>query len=190
MAKVTALCLCTLKRAKLNKVSNDTKSSMPCVPKFWHLLDELIRKIEKIQYSRRNNLELSGFAECRDSEEEETKLQEFFQDLGVTIHTGNIEAGHRIPTKRKDMKKPLIVSFVNRRKRDEVFAVRKQIKGRKIFVNEHLSPHNRWLYTLALEVERKSGYRFLWTINGTPCLRKSENSPVIKVSCPTVLGGL
>lgn len=142
------------------------------------------------QYSRRNNLEISGLAECRDSNEEETRLLEFFQELGVSIHTEDIEACHRVPTKQKDRKKPLIVRFINRCKRDEVYAARKQIKGRNIFVNEHVSPHNRCLYTLALEVKRKSGFRYLWTNNGTPCLRKSDNSQVIKVSCPAVLEGL
>ena len=142
------------------------------------------------QYSRWNNLEISGLAECRDSDKEETRLLEFFQELGVTIYTEDIEACHQILTKRKDRKKPLIVRFINRRKRDEVYAARTQIKGRNIFVNEHLSPHYRWLYTLNLEVKRKSGFRFLWKNNGTPCLQKSESSQVITVSCPAVLEGL
>ena len=142
------------------------------------------------QYSRRNNLERSGLQECKDSGEEEAKLLEFFHELGVTIEAGDIEACHRIPTKRKDKKKPLIVRFVNRRKRDKIFTARKQTTRRNLFVNEHLSPHNRWLYTLALEVKRKSRYRFLWTSNGVPCLRKNKSSPVVKVSCPGDLDGL
>ena len=117
------------------------------------------------QYSRRNNLEISGLQECKDSGEEEAKLLEFFHELGVTIEAGEIEACHRIPTKRKGKKKPLILRFANRRKRDKIFAARKQTTSRNLFVNEHLSPHNRWLYTLALEVKRKSGYRFLRTSN-------------------------
>ena len=142
------------------------------------------------QYSRRNSLEISGLQECRDSGEEEAKLLEFLHELGVTIEAGDIEACHRIPTKRKDKKKPLIVRFVNLRKRDKIFTARKQTTRRNVFVNEHLSPHNRWFYTLALEVKRKSGYRFLWTSNGVPCLRKNESSPVVKVSCPGDLDGL
>ena len=65
------------------------------------------------QFSRRNNLEISGLEECKDSGEEEAKPLEFFHELGVTIEAGDIEACHRIPTKRKDKKKPLIVRFVN-----------------------------------------------------------------------------
>ena len=89
------------------------------------------------KYSRRNNLGISGLEECKDSNEAEAKLIEFFQDLGVAIDTDDIEACHRVPTKRKDRKKPLIVRFVNRRKRDKVFAARKQMKRRNVFVNEH-----------------------------------------------------
>ena len=47
------------------------------------------------QYSKRNNLELSGLEECKDGNEEETKLIEFFQELGVTIDIDDIEACHR-----------------------------------------------------------------------------------------------
>ena len=95
------------------------------------------------QYSRRNNLKRYGLQECKDSGEEEAKLLEFLHELGVTIEAGDIETCHRIPTKRKDKKKPLIVRFVNRRKRDKIFAARKQTTRRSVFVNEHLSPHNR-----------------------------------------------
>jgi len=48
------------------------------------------------QYSWRNNLEISGLEEFSDSNEEETKKIEFFQELGVTINAADC---HRVPTK-------------------------------------------------------------------------------------------
>ena len=108
-----------------------------------------------------------------------------FEEIGVKVKPLDIEACHRVPSKRKDNKKPLIVRFVNRKIRDNVFKARTKLKSRKdggkIYINEHLSPHNRYLFNLALKRKKEKGYRFLWTKNGTVFLKEDEGSEVLKV---------
>ena len=87
----------------------------------------------------------------------------FFQDaLNVSIDASEISAAHRLssPTSRRitnlnqrsvALPAPIIVKFVRRQVRDNIFANRKMLKTTKpgVYLNEHLSPRNAEIFAKA-----------------------------------------
>ena len=86
---------------------------------------------------------------------------------------------------------PIIVRFVNRDKRNEIFAKRLRPKsasnstsGRKInfTIIENLTKFRKMLYKEARKVQLSTGYKFLWTWQGQILMRRNEMSQVCKIS--------
>ena len=89
----------------------------------------------------------------------------------------------------------MIVKFTNRDIRNDVYALRKQVKEKhswkcynikKLFINESLTPDARKLFyktrTWAKEIQQTQGRIFTWTFKGEVFLRKNiENGPKRKI---------
>ena len=135
---------------------------------------DLQRQIEGIDVNRRLSsliLTCSDFEPRTPSEDIEERivgvLNQRFQDLRLT--TADIQAAHRL---QKDSK--VIVKFVRRRVRDEIYdrrfelarrdagvagGLRSGAGGRRpkpLYINESLSPTNRTIYTELLEARKSS----------------------------------
>jgi len=90
----------------------------------------------------------------------------------------------------------MIVKFLQRDKREEVFKKRKHLVGKnirhlpslqteigesisrsnKIYINESLTGYRKRLFGRIKEYKRKNNVKFLWTSNGKIMLKVSETS--------------
>jgi len=107
---------------------------------------------EMAQYSRRNNLRISGIPEEQKAEtaEETTKkvvkmLNENIEDLNLNL--ADIDISHRLGKRYPTGHRQIIVKFISRHNRDRVIRNRKVFKEKKIFINEDLTKLNQTVLT-------------------------------------------
>ena len=105
------------------------------------------------QRARRNNLEIHGILGAINDNELEKIVIEIINDnklVGDKLENYEIEACHRLPSKNKNVSKPIIVRFLSRKRRDEIAPKRiviadlskySLISNTKLYINENLSPH-------------------------------------------------
>ena len=86
------------------------------------------------------------------------------------------------------------MKFISRKKQDEVYRARSNLKNvtsaalgyrgpaNKLFITESLTRLNKELFGKCLEAKRRLGYNFIWTQQGRIYLRKEYNDPVIHVA--------
>ena len=80
------------------------------------------------QYSRRNNIVLSGIPNHVDDASLEEKVIKIFKSIDVEVHEKEIEACHRLPTSNETRPKNTIVRFVNRKSCEEILRKRKKFQ--------------------------------------------------------------
>ncbi|KAG8304018.1 hypothetical protein J6590_104321, partial [Homalodisca vitripennis] len=101
----------------------------------------------------------------------------------IDFHT-DIQARHRVPTKRTKGPKPIVVQFYNRQKRDAVLkkAKAKKIKSNNfvrnspdtnVYVNEHLTPYYKNVLFHGKKLKHL-GYAYVWTADAKIFVRKSQ----------------
>lgn len=112
------------------------------------------------QYSRRDNLRISGLEEDVDETEEvlEAKVIELAADIGVKLKPEEISVAHRLG-KPRDGGRPLIVRFCHRKKRNEMMSNKKRLKGsqRKVYINEDLTSLRATMFSMVKEQETVKG---------------------------------
>ena len=154
-------------------------------------LSEMKTQLDRTeQYLRVNNVEIAGLEESSEGNSDEQIALTFFNDLlGVPITKDEIDICHAIPSNRRDKKHVVVCKFISRRSKLNVLAGKEKLRQynkdnerKTIFLYEHLSPTNRELYAKAGKFKFDNGFKFLWTKNGFPFLRKDENSQVYKVT--------
>ena len=88
------------------------------------------------QYSRRNNVEISGILLKILDNNLEDKVIDICKNAGIEIGHMNIEGCHRLPLRRNNAggTKRVIVKFVNRKHSENVLRLKKIISSRsKVF---------------------------------------------------------
>ena len=107
--------------AKLMELNEKLSRQFIVVKKFNTLLEKRVIELEKCQakaeqYSRRNNVEISGIPHEILDNNLEDKVIDICKDAGIEIGHMNIEGCHRLPLSKKntDGTKRVIVKFVNR----------------------------------------------------------------------------
>ena len=113
-------------------------------------LEEKIVYLEKNQakgeqYSRRNNIEISGIPNRIPDEDLENTIISICKDSGVEIDPKDIEGCHRLPLSRnsRGQDKRVIVKFVNRKHSEALLRDKKRISS-KSFSN--LNVPNKFLF--------------------------------------------
>ena len=127
------------------------------------------------QYLRVNNLEIMGVPEeATENLTDEATLLEIFNsipDLPETITEKDIDICHIIPSNRRDKKNVAICKFVSRKTKLSLLEAKRKTRNFKfadndIYINEHLSPLNRHLFSLASRKKLENNFKFLWTKHG------------------------
>ena len=156
-------------------------------------IDAMKDEINSIQqYLRVNNLEVVGLPETNTGETEETLLVNALNQLvGLEepIRPEDIDISHPLNSQRKDGKPVHVVRFISRKTKQMILNAKKtddnkefKFRNKDVYINEHLSKHNRALFASAQEKKRLLNYRFCWTRGGSINMRKSETSEVISIS--------
>ena len=127
------------------------------------LLEKRVTELEKSQakaeqYSRRNNVEISGIPHEILDNNLEDKVIDIYKDAGIEIGHMDIEGCHRLPLSRNNAggTKRVIVKFVNRKHSEDVLRLKKIISSRsKVFISNSLCPYYRFLWDKCKELQRR-----------------------------------
>ena len=98
----------------------------------------------------------------------------------------DIDISHVVRTQRQDNKNVAICKFVQRKTKFRILNAKKaardwKFKGNTVFINEHLSPGNRDLFSKASEAKRLYDFKYLWVKYGTIFMRHSDRSQLIRI---------
>lgn len=178
-------------------------------------LGEVMARVEQLeQYSRRNNVIISGVPES--ASESLTDVVGLIGDaVGSPVSSGDIDAVHRLPARgnsnldssqSKDRKpKNIVVRFLSRMIRDRFLGAAKMKQrvgsggvgasgalrgitvtslGGGIYVNEHLTAENAKLLREVKLVAAEKQYKFVWFKGDVIRVRKSERSHVVIIRSP------
>ena len=120
------------------------------------------------QKSRSSCLLLHGIEEVENENTDVLCLISIENQLGISIQLADIERSHRIgprktKTTRSTKARPIIIRFASMRKRIEVFANKKKLKGSNIVLTESLTSYR---YQLYLKAKEKYGAKNTWTSEG------------------------
>lgn len=143
---------------------------------------------ETQQYLRRDCLEINGVP-ISSYENPNQLVKEVGLLAGVEIDDRHIAAAHKLPDS-KNVKNRLIVKFIQRDKREELYKHRKNLVGKnishlpsvedgngKIFINESLTSYRKRLFGRIREYKRNNNLKYLWTSNGKIMLKVNDTSP-------------
>ncbi|KAL4704360.1 hypothetical protein ACJJTC_010745 [Scirpophaga incertulas] len=153
------------------------------------------------QLSRLNNLEISGIPISK-GENLNTILHTVCNKAGFTLKETDIDTIHRVrrfssgnDTKQRDSRPPaIIVSFTQRRRKDELLACVRARRGLSttdvdlpgaplpIYLSDHLTPAKKILLKLARELKNELGYSYLWVRDCKIMMRKNDTSKFIRIT--------
>ena len=178
---------------QLHKEVNDLKTEITSIKK---------QNEEFTSYSRRNNLVINGlkpalFSDVASvgissqesfsvaaSNESVTKLilELFNGRMNLNVTENDISKTHRLSSNRNDMASstrtvpPIIVCFVRRSTRDQVYAARKMLKStaRGVFINEHLTPGNSLIFARARLLVKQNGLTAAFTQAGSVLVKTTK----------------
>lgn len=112
----------------------------------------------------------------KDEQSADDQVTTFLQSKGIKVDTGNIEACHPLPRKRKEDKPAIIIRFVNRKQKMELLRQGWKLKGTEVYLNEHLTKKNADIAKKARFLRKQRKIQSTWTsnckvfikLNGTP----------------------
>lgn len=158
-------------------------------------LQERMRNIE--QYSRKNNIEVSGIPNTP-KEDIKSIVKDLGAALGVEVQPSHIAAAHRIPSYIKDRIPAIVIQFHDRDIKEALLTkfreartkshhltadkINKVFPPSKVYVNDHLSPENKQFLSRLKKKCQDVGYTFVWCRDGKFFVRKAAGEKVQKVS--------
>ena len=130
-------------------------------------------QVDQQQRSRRNNLELHGIPNVVDDNELEETVVDLLNKIAVTpINRNEIDACHRL--QRKSGIIPVIIRFLCRKRRDELYGNRMKYKGmnldekgiKNLYLNENYTKEIKKLSYQCRKLKRDNKLAKLSTENG------------------------
>lgn len=144
------------------------------------------------QYNRNKNLQIEGIPEVSNENMPDIigKLSDFINE--PIDYKSDIQAAHRIPTRRSRGPRPIIIQLSDRKKRDSLLRKSKKIKlvsknfcadvpETNVYVNEHLTPYTKNLLFHAKKLKQQ-GYKYIWTWEGKIFAKKDDNGERMRIS--------
>ena len=144
------------------------------------------------QYSRRNNVEISGIPNTIPDNDLETTVISIRRDSGVEIDSKDIEGCHRLPLSRnsRGQDKRVNVKFVNRKHLEALLRYKKQISSKslnhlnvpnKVFVSVSLCSYYRYIWVKCKDLQRQGQVNHVFCLGGVVCIKFSENGSPTKL---------
>ena len=157
--------------------------------------------VEMEEYSYAYNVKLVGIPEHNPKEtamETSALCVKIFNAMGAKVSIPDIDIAHRVQPRRNNggRARPIVCKFVRRLAREQVMAVRRNMRSvdprqvnlppetslNQAGVYDHLTPRRQKLFADAKSFKVNNNFKFCWTKNAMIYLRKSEDSPPIKVN--------
>ena len=173
-------------------------------------IEEDKQKIDDIdQYNRRQNLIFEGVP-TMETENVNDIVIRLVKKFDVSIQDSDISIAHKLPIKKShpflvknnsavEKHPPIIVRFVKRTLRNEIYSKRQQsrsfsdfpvAKMKHQFINENLTQVRKRLFWLAKQAARELHYKCIWTNNGNIFVRKGDDSNKIHIRGESCLDNL
>ena len=145
------------------------------------------------QYTRRNNIEISGLPETIEDKSLEDTVIKIAKAVDIPIGKNDIEACHRLSRRKKDNgPRRIIVRFVNRkfaekfmRKGNELrkpYIFEKADLTEKIYINNNLCSYYRYLWGKVKSLYQKQLIDSFWVFNGSINLKFLDSNKTMKVT--------
>lgn len=194
---------------KLDGRLQDIEVKVQSLPKVQVELKEANEKIAELQetvdrhdqLSRMNNVEILGIP-ARHGENLYSILSDVSAKVGITLSDADVDYVTRVRRypetlnggKTKPREPAIIVRFAQRRSKDKLMAAVRSRRGltttdigfsgpsNNIFIHEHLTPKNKLLLNRSREYKTEHNYAFVWVRDCKILMRKSESSPIIRIS--------
>lgn len=130
------------------------------------------------QYSRRNNLRITGIPVVNDENTDDILLK-FANDVGVNIDKTDIDRSHRVGPVRGGQR-ALLVKFTTYRARQQLYAIRKDLRKSEylkgIFLNEDMTARRSKLLYSARKLVRARKLKAAYTGDGKIFLRDNDDN--------------
>ena len=113
--------------------------------------------------------------------------------LGIAISSSDIITAYRLPVPSTGRCQPILVKFSSRSMRDRVFQSRKSLRllpsasnSEHIYLNEHLTKANAYIFSSARKSVREKKFHSTWTAGGLVFVRKSNSTDERPKLCRTM----
>ena len=152
--------------------------------------EERMNDIE--QYTRKNNVIISGVPSCK-NENVPSMIADCARSMGVQLSEHDIDTCHRLPAKKNSKNPPnIIVRLVHRHKKNLLIRASKDKKPKlrnigiqsdeRIYLADHFTPRNAKLYYQARYLKRNRQIQYLWTTEGKIKARIKDGDPIIYIN--------
>lgn len=154
----------------------------------------LSRKVAQMeQYSRINNVEIKGIP-VTEGEDCAAVMQTIGDTIDCKLSPTDIDVVHRVAT-MKEGTKNLLARFCSRAKKAEFVSKARKAKlclqdiglsgaiNSPVYINDHLTPENKALFSEALTLKKANNWKFLWTDNCQIKARRTTDSKVLRITC-------
>ena len=144
------------------------------------------------QYSRRNNVELSGIPNSIYDEDLENTVINIYKKSGIDVDVRDIEGCHRLPLSRNSRghDKRVIVKYVNWKYAEAMLKDKKRISGKnfghlnvtnKLFVSVSLCPYYRYIWGKCKDLQRQGKVHHVFHVGNIFCIKLLENGSPVKL---------
>lgn len=145
------------------------------------------------QYSRINNVEIKGIP-VTEGEDCTAIMQTMGATIDCELAPSDLDVVHRVATVKAGPKN-LLARFCSRTKKAEFVSKARKAKlclkdirfpetaDSPVYINDHLTPENKALFSQALSLKKANSWKFLWTDNCQIKARKTTESKVLRITC-------
>ena len=136
---------------------------------------------EKDNDTRLKNVRINGLEEKKPNDDLKKEIRELSQAMGLNPETviEDIDVIHRIgkpSVNANGQPRPVIIKFKTYHVCGMFIRARRQLKGKKIFINDDLTPLTAKQFAEARKLVADGVYFATWTVNGKIWLKKGEKT--------------
>lgn len=155
---------------ELRETMDDLTNENDEIHELNHYLEKEIHLLN--QYTRRENLEISGLPDDIAQKDLEIKVIEIINKIGVKITSYGLVGCHRLIKKKHQKSANVIVRFIDRKKTIQCFKNKRKLidleeeLGMRLFITENLCPAYTEIYNECYRQKKAGLINKLWTYNG------------------------
>ena len=170
--------------AKINHQINKTKVDNEKIKKKNKDLENKIyymqQDISKMdQYSRRQNVELSGIPNSVEDTNLEKIVLEILNKIGVKLNSYDIVAIHRLKIRRGQRSPNVIIRFLNSKHPYESLKKKKNLSKveeyGKLYLTENLCPNYQSIFNHCMSLKKYGDLSKVWSYNGVVNVKFEDN---------------
>lgn len=145
------------------------------------------------QKSLDHNLEISGVPDAID---EDRIIPLLCEGIGLPVPEVTLYTTRRSKLDTPGKPKSIFIQFESKYTRDKILKESKKAKPTvqcftrdpvdaetSVYVNEQLSPQNKFLFYNANKIKKDKKYKFLWVSDGCILLKKGDKTKTVRVHC-------